>query len=166
MKYLFFIILGLILISIPNSFSLLEERSSEELYESHHTIVIGNIISSEIISQRETLYEIKVTESIKNSQKDEIISAIGKGIDCNKVEMCMRTSTDRVFDVGDTIVLYLNHNLIQYEISPYSRVILLGEEIIPFELARPGWYNVVLIGGVIGIVLVCMIILFRKKENN
>jgi len=107
-----------------------------------------------------------VTESIKNSQKDEIISAIGKGIDCNKVEMCIRTSTDRVFDVGDTIVLYLNHNLIQYEISPYSRVILLGEEIIPFELARPGWYNVVLIGGVIGIVLVCMIILFRKKENN
>ena len=123
LRYVFLIIiLGLVLIP-SQSFSLLVEQSPEELYQSHHTIVIGKIISSEMISERETLYQIKVTEPVKNSQKDEIISAVGNGIDCSKVEMCTRTSIDRVFAVGDKVILYLNHGLGNFEISPYSRII-------------------------------------------
>ena len=87
MKIILLVIsLGLFLIP-QASFSSLIYQTPQELYNNHHTIVIGEILNSETISQRETLYEIKVTESVKNSQKNEVISAVGKGINCNEIEM-------------------------------------------------------------------------------
>ena len=158
---------GMVLIP-TQSFSLLTEQSPEELYRSHHTIVIGKIISSEIISQRETLYETKVIESIKNSQQNEIISAVGNGIDCSKVVvLCERSSIDRVFDVGDTVILYLNYGLDNFEVSPYSRTISPDEDVVTSEFARPGWYYHLLIGGgIIGIFVILGVILFWRKKRK
>ena len=154
------------MILIPTqSFSLLEERSPEELYQSHHTIVIGKIISTEIITDRTTLYEINVIESVKNSQKNERISAVGNGIDCSKVAVsCMRSSIDRVFDVGDTVILYLNHNWDNFEVSPYSRAVSPDEDIVTSEFVRHGWYNFWLIGVVIVTVLIGVILVWRKRK--
>ena len=165
LRYLVLIVIsGLVLIP-AQSFSLLAEQSPEELYQNHHVIVIGKIVSAEIVTDRTTLYEIMVVESIKNSQKNNIISAVGNGIDCNGIASCMRSSIDRVFDVGDTAILYLNYGFENFEVSPYSRTISPDEYTVPSEFARPGWHNFLLIVGLAGTALTGIIVVWRKKRK-
>ncbi len=163
------LVLSLGLFLIPQaSFSSLIYQTPQELYNNHDTIVIGEILDSETISQRETLYEIKVAESVKNSQENEIISAVGDGIDCSQIEMCMTTSVDTVFDIGDTVILYLNYDLDGFKISPYSRVISPDEDYVTSEFASPNWYftyGSFLIIGVIASVSIGLFVIFRRKRK-
>ena len=164
---LLIIFLGLFLIP-QASFSSLIYQTPQELYNNHNTIVIGEILNSETISQRETLYEIKVIESVKNSQENELISAVGDGINCSQTEMCIVSSIDTVFDIGDTVILYLNYKLDNFKISPYSRVISPDENYVVSEFASPNWYSPYgsfLIVGVIPGISIGLFVLVRRKRK-
>jgi len=109
-----------------------------------------------------------VTKSVKNSQENKIISVVGDGIDCSQTEMCMMTSVDTLFDIGDTVILYLNYDLNGFKISPYSRVISPDEDYVTSEFASPNGYSLYgsfLIVGVIASVSIGLFVIVRRKRK-
>lgn len=130
----------MILLSVHHAAALLEYQTPLELYNNHELIVIGKVISLTEISKRETIYNIKVDEYLKNPKPYDLIDAYGLGTRNNGIW----SEDDTIFGIGDRVLLYLYLGDDKYKISPYSFIApkscekhqLLDLPIIPGEPDR------------------------------
>lgn len=106
----------MILLGVHQASALLEYQTPLELYNNHELIVIGKVISLTEISNRETIYNVKVEEYLKNPKPYDLIDAYGLGAKNSG----MASSIDTIFEIGDRVLLYLNKENEKYKISPYS----------------------------------------------
>ena len=111
--------LGVLSIILPAHSELrLESLTSLELYKKNDLIVIGNIISSiEDEQARSTEYLVQIKEYLKNPNGDDTITVLGSGI------KNFQSSIDKIFVVGDTVLLFLTDSNGVLTISPYSKKI-------------------------------------------
>ena len=76
MKY-FVILLAFVIFSMLSpSYALIASYTPEELYEIYDIIILGEILDYTDIGTS-SHYDIKVIQSLKNSQPDEILQVIG-----------------------------------------------------------------------------------------
>jgi len=120
MKYSKVIILGIfsiVFFSIysHSAYAELESLTPLELYTSSELILVGNVVSlREDSEQRETEYDIKVEQYLKNPKPFSMITVVGAGTKGTPTE------DDPLFDHGDRVLLYLNKHDEKYRIRPFS----------------------------------------------
>ncbi len=101
---------------IQSANAMLVAKTPLELYNEHELIVTGKVISLTEISNRETIYNVKVEEYLKNPKPYDIIDAYGLGAKNGGIVI----EDDTIFEIGDRVLLYLYKEDGKYKISQYS----------------------------------------------
>ncbi len=94
----------------------LEPQSNVELYVENEVILVGFVTSTFVTDSEDTQYTINVERYVKNPQEDNSIVAIGRG----STDSENLASIDKLFKIGDRVLLFLNTSNDKYLISPYS----------------------------------------------
>jgi len=103
-------------LGIHQASAMLVYQTPLELYNNHELAVIGKIISLTEISKRETIYNIKVEEYLKNPKPYDFMDAYGLGAKNSGIA----GKEDTIFEIGDRVLLYLYKEDGKYKISHYS----------------------------------------------
>jgi len=90
-------------------------KSNVELYVENEVILIGFVTSTFVTDSKDTQYTINVEQYVKNPQDNSIV-AIGRG----STDSENLASIDKIFKIGDRVLLFLNTSNDRYLISPYS----------------------------------------------
>jgi len=96
--------------------AILEPQSNVELYVENEVILVGFVTSISVTDSEDTQYTINVERYVKNPQEDNSIVAIGRGSTDSK----NLSSIDKLFKMGDRVLLFLNTSNDIFLISPYS----------------------------------------------
>ncbi|MGI0008496.1 MAG: hypothetical protein ACRD92_02640 [Nitrosopumilaceae archaeon] len=121
MKTLHFsIILSLMILSIVSYVEAKPYMSDEDLFNASQFVLVGKIISKNTnFTPGYISYEIKVEKSLKNTQQNNVITAVGHNLSGGLLG-------NTIFEVGDTGRFYLNNYGQKYDndsswfISVYS----------------------------------------------
>ena len=117
MKIVIVTLLIVFVFSAPFAGAMLVRKTTLELYVENELILVGKVISlNEIPAENQTEYQIKVERYLKNPQSYDTITAIGRGTKSGE----LRTSIDKIFNVSDRVLLFLNKKQGNYIISPFS----------------------------------------------
>jgi len=83
------------------------------LFNVNQVIIDGTVVSSKQLSLTQIEYVLKVNNYFKNSQENELITAVGPTFKSGELY-------GKIYEVDDSALFYLNLIENQYRISPYS----------------------------------------------
>lgn len=120
MKILLVILIGLSVMFASASFLIdadarLQNKTVLEHYVENDMILIGQIKDAYNDENNHILYQIEVEKYLKHPQDIKTISVVGPGGKNGTI-----TSIDKIFSIGDRVLLFLNTIDAQNVISPYS----------------------------------------------
>ncbi len=102
---------------ITDANAVLIPKTNLELYIENEIILVGKIVSPiEFPDKGLTEYQIKVERYLKSPSNVDLITAIGEGAKSSAFHI----STEKIFNEGDRVLLFLNLFEEEYMISPYS----------------------------------------------
>ena len=176
MKYFVILSAFVIFSMLSPSYALIASYTPEELYEIYDILILGEILDYTDIGTS-SHYDIKVIQSLKNSQPGEILQAIGSGVHYDGV--WIEDST--IFEIGEIAILYVENNSNTLQIGPYSYSAQLdlmtgGGSLDPDPASHPSfsndfvfsWTSIFVFGplasGVIASILLLIHLILKKKN--
>ena len=150
-----------------SSLGMLVGKTPADLYHESDIILIGKItISKENVEQRVTDYTISVEKYLKNDLNESTMQ-----IRSNGCKACSPSIEDEpIFSTGDRVLLYLNKLDNAYQISPYSTILDVTDNVLPKELEDAAGYErlvpQVAVAGIIGLTVISFVIVYHKTKKG